>query len=268
MGLTTTISRSEALKQPMLSKEREYELIRRWQEDRDENAIEEIIRAHARIAYKIAASYDKNEEHINDLAQEGILGIIRAAEKFDPGRNLRFSTYAKRWIQTNVFTSTAEIATIVDLPSRVYMKAKSSDANDNPEIKYSAIMASSVVVPLDAPVSDDNETTLMESIRCNRPTPDKIFENKKRQEFFEDKIYSALNILHDRERKIIEMRRLQEPPETLESVAETFEITRERVRQIEVQAMKKIRAHIVNSGDYRTVMEEIESDDSEIDEMI
>ncbi len=279
------ISRADAFSVPILSKERELELIRQYQENGSQRAITELLRAHARIIYKIAGWFDSNETHIDDLVQYGSLGFIKAVERYDHSKGARLSTYSKDWIKMGISSNMSAVANVINMPSRLFLKARSASAVDDPNIKVNAIMAAAPTMPLDAPMSDGNETSLMESIKCNRPTPDAYFHSAKKQEFLSKIVAEAIAVLNSREREIVMLRSGVDPipglpfpvieaqpkadddqttevgeGQTLEAVAERLGITRERVRQIQKGAENKMKMYIRQSPYFRAMMEEFESE--------
>src|SRR3546814_6463986 len=95
----------------MMTQEEEVEAFVAWKERRDHNALERIVRSHARVAWSVAGRYTRNASNVEDLAQEGMLGIMRAADKYDHTRGIRFATYSRWWIRTFVATAAAQVET-------------------------------------------------------------------------------------------------------------------------------------------------------------
>src|SRR5580698_8424679 len=112
---------SQAMAQPMLSPAEEIELFGRWLGNRNVVARDKIVATHMRICYATAARFAKNDAWINDLAQEGSIGLLKAIDKFDPELGYRFSTYASWWIEASVRNHIHIVSTVLTIPSRVYL---------------------------------------------------------------------------------------------------------------------------------------------------
>jgi RNA polymerase sigma factor (sigma-70 family) len=166
-----TMSYRQALSQPMLSQAEELELVRRWRESADESARERLVVTHMRICYKVASNYANNEEHIRDLAQEGVEGLMRAVDKFDPTAGTRFATYARWWVKTHISQKVSKVATVVEIPPRVYLKARSA-ADDDLDTDWVSRQASRGEVALDAPVGEDGEMALIDLLPSHRLDPE------------------------------------------------------------------------------------------------
>lgn len=260
IGMVIT-QKEEAFQQPMLSREVEQDLLKQWKFLKARKALDKLVRAHARLAFSVAMRYDRNPAHVQDLAQYGMMGLMKAADKFEFHFETRFATYARRWVMTYVAQSTSETAAILDIPARLYLKARAAD-NETNEISAEAIKAASPMVPLDAPISDENDATLIETIRCHRPNAEQILENDRRQSFFERKLQEAMDaVLNTRERDVMTLRCLVDPVKTLEEIATIYGITRERVRQIEFSAKVKVRKFLLSDDEALTLLRETEAFD-------
>ena len=240
------LSRSAALAVPMLTPDEEESFIRAWQERGDTDARDRIVRAYARLCYKIAASYSPNPDHVEDLAQEGSFGILRALEKFDPSRGVKFSTYSRFWVHNFVAARASQVVNVISVPSRAFIDARMGripeGRNDH------AVAAAQPFVALDAPAGESGGESVMDRMACSRPTPEEAASEATAQEAFRAAISAAMASLTERERTVIESRRLSDPPKTLEEISDEFGVTRERIRQIEVAAMQKLRNALVAGG--------------------
>jgi len=228
----------------MLTPEEESRLIAAWQRDRDTAARDRIVRAYARLCYSIASRYSSNPDHVDDLAQEGAFGIMRALDRYDPTRGTRFSTYSRMWVKNFVSYAVAGVSTIVDVPARKFIEVRSGRAGEGME---AAVAASAPTVSLDA-TARDGETDLIERLASPEPGPGEVMEEKSTAEHHRRLVEEALSALTERERVVVLRRCLAEIPETLDQIAADFGLTRERIRQVEVAALAKMRAALEASG--------------------
>lgn len=240
------LSRSSALAEPMLSPEDEARHIQAWKHDRNVASRDAVVRAYARLCYRIASQYSANPDHIEDLAQEGSFGILRAMEKYDPSRGVKFSTYSRYWVQNFVAAAAAGVVNVISVPSRAYIDAKMGRLA--PGKNDAAVAASQPFVALDATVGDSGGESVVDRLACPKPGPDLIVEGESAQDFFKLSINEAMSCLTEREKAVVLARRLTDPPLTLEEISESYGVTRERIRQIEMGAMQKLAAALKRNG--------------------
>jgi len=234
------------MSEPMMSPEEEAAVIEAWQQRKEPRALERIVRSHARLAYSMASRYTNNQDHLDDLASEGMIGIMKAADKFDPSCNTRFATYSRWWIMTFISASVGKVSTVVDMPARTYIDAKMGRL-EGPDGER-AHMAVFGGIDLDAPINDEADLTAIDLLECPRPTPEMIVGKKTVEGFHRDVVGKALEVLKPREVEVLTRRRLKEFPDTLEEIASDLKVTRERVRQIEVKAMGKLKRALISAG--------------------
>lgn len=247
---------------PLLTAEKEKELAKRII-DGDEKARELMIQSNLRLVIAIAKGYRKPENSFLDLIQDGTIGLIKATEKFDPDRGFKFSTYATWWIKQSITRGIADTSRTIRMPVHIVekfnkiIKAKKRlfDTLDrdptNEEIaelakvpvdEVSRILSMArTPASLDRPISesaDDNDFKDYLIDTESIPTEERVF-NTVRDEILED----VLGSLSFREQKIIELRfgLDGQEPRTLEDIGRAFNITKERVRQIEVTCLEKMR---------------------------
>ncbi|MDE3074043.1 MAG: sigma-70 family RNA polymerase sigma factor [Chloroflexota bacterium] len=244
----------------LLTPEQEQTLGRRVSEG-DHEAINELVEANLRLVVSVAKKYANRGLPLADLIQEGNLGLIRAAQKFDYKRGLRFSTYAVWWIRQAVGRAIEEQAAMIRLPVYVAqlrqklsrleseLHAKLGRLPDEYELanatgltieRVRAVRSASwVSASLDEPVGEDEDSTLGDL------QPDTKFQAPD-EEIIQDELHQmledALRSLSRREAFVVRARYLLEKPLSLDEVGQQLTITRERVRQIEVEALTKLRA--------------------------
>ncbi|WP_246660411.1 RNA polymerase factor sigma-32 [Nitratireductor sp. XY-223] len=260
-----------AMAAPYLDREEEHELAVLWKEKKDQEALHKIATAHMRLVISMAAKFRNFGLPMNDLIQEGHVGLLEAAARFEPDRDVRFSTYATWWIRASIQdyilrnwsivrggTSSAQKALFFNLRR---LRAKLWRSNENMgesaihqeialavgvNVKDVAVMdarLSGSDTSLNAPVSDSEApgSDRIEFLKSDDPLPDEqvgiIIDQERRSEW----IRSALDKLNPREMKIIQERRLSENGATLEALGTSLGISKERVRQIENRALEKLK---------------------------
>jgi RNA polymerase primary sigma factor len=246
---------------PLLSAGQETKLA--WRVvDGDIEAQQQLVEANLRLVVSIAKRYNSNGISLLDLVQEGNLGLIRAAQKFDPARGFRFSTYATWWIRQSISRAVAEHTRTIHIPVHVvemiYKIKRISrllyqDLGRDPlpeEIAVAMSLTKERVVELqtmaetpislDAPLIDDEQYHLADMLEDTSVTaPADVVTHQ----VLRDQITSAMEALSQRERQVIELRYglYDGYCHTLEELSAFFKLTRERIRQIEVKALRTLR---------------------------
>ena len=249
----------------LISVEEEVELAQRIRKG-DRKALEKLTKANLRFVVSVAKQYQNKGLSLPDLINEGNLGLIKAAEKFDETRGFKFISYAVWWIRQSILQAIAEQSRIVRLPlNRVGSVNKINkianrfeqeherrpsadeigDFVDLPEEKIEdALKVNTRHVSMDAPFADGEENSLLD-ILPNNDSPDTDFELV--MESLRNEINRALLTLNERERHIIEaFFGINQPEMTLEEIGEKFGLTRERVRQIKEKAIRRLRHNTKN----------------------
>ena len=259
---------------PILSEKEEYMLAKRWQTKGDAKAARKLITSHLRLVAKIAFGYRGYKLPIEDLISEGNIGLMKAVKKFDPEKGFRLSTYAMWWIKASINEfilnswSLVKLGTTAaqkklffnlqrlknqmsqiekgELPPEIVKKIAKRLSSKNLKIEEKDVieMNRRLLGPeksLNSPISIDNETekiTLLKSNEENQENKlDKIDEKSKRKEL----LLKALERLNEREKDIFIKRCLDDPPATLEKLSKTYNVSRERIRQIEVRCFEKVK---------------------------
>lgn len=251
----------EIRKTPLLNFEQEQELAKRIAQG-DQDARARMIEANLRLVVAIGKKYINRGLQFSDIIEEGNLGLIRAVEKFQHERGFKFSTYASWWIKQSIERAIVNQTRTIRLPVHIaeivnsYMRATrqlTQSLGRDPQIEEIAkkmgktvekVRSISQVVretySLDMLIGDQEEDTLKDILQdTNALSPASLSDDKRRREHI-DEWLAKLTIS---ERKVVEMRfgLVDGEPQTLDSIGKEFHITRERVRQIETQALKKLR---------------------------
>ena len=249
----------------LITVEEEVELAQRIRKG-DRKALEKLTKANLRFVVSVAKQYQNKGLSLPDLINEGNLGLIKAAEKFDETRGFKFISYAVWWIRQSILQAIAEQSRIVRLPlnqvgsvnkinkianrfEQEHERRPSADEIgdfvDLPEEKIEdALKVNTRHVSMDAPFADGEENSLLD-ILPNNDSPDTDFELV--MESLRNEINRALLTLNERERHIIEaFFGINQPEMTLEEIGEKFGLTRERVRQIKEKAIRRLRHNTKN----------------------
>jgi RNA polymerase sigma-32 factor len=259
----------EAKRFPMLSAEREQELSRAWRDERDQDALRTLIGSHLRLVIKIARGYAGYGLPLADLVSEGNVGLMQAAEKFDPSRGFRFSTYALWWIRASIqeyilhswslvkmgttaaqkklFFNLRRIKSRLaeleqgDLPREIVAKiATELDVPEGEVIEMNRRLAAADT-SLNAPLGIEGDSEWLEMLPDDRPTQEARIADAEEMRLRRHSLDHALKQLKPREREIIFARRIQDEPLTLEELSHRYAVSRERIRQIEVRAFGKLQ---------------------------
>jgi RNA polymerase sigma-32 factor len=260
---------AEAGRHPVLSREEERELGLRWIEQKDRAAFDKLVRSNLRFVIKVASAQRNRGIPLEDLIQEGNLGLIQAVEKFDPRRGVRLLTYALWWIRAYLRKYIMRQSSVVKFgTTRAHRRMLSNlgraqrhlarhsgpDAAADPEriatlLEVDAECVREVMwframqdVSLNAPIGGDmDEVELQDRIPDPSPLPDQRIEEADTSRLASEEVGRALERLCERERTIISGRLLCDDPMTLQDLGERYGISRERARQIEQSARARLQ---------------------------
>ena len=251
----------------LLSPEEEVELAQRIHKG-DRDALERLTKANLRFVVSVAKQYQNQGLSLADLINEGNVGLIKAAEKFDETRGFKFISYAVWWIRQSILQAIAEQSRLVKLPLNQVnsvnkinkMLSKFEQENERrPSIDEiaenidldeekiaEAIRNASRHVSMDAPFSNGDENSLLD-VMPNADAP--LADNLVEMESLRDEIASALKTLNERERKVLEaFYGIGQPEMTLDEIGRSLGLTRERVRQIRQKAIRQLRKNTKNKA--------------------
>jgi RNA polymerase sigma-32 factor len=267
-----------AMKAPYLERGEEHDLAVRWKMKRDQQALHRITTAHMRLVISMASKFRNFGLSMGDLIQEGHVGLLEAAARFEPERDVRFSTYASWWIRASMQdyilrnwsivrggTSSAQKALFFNLRRLRARLAQSSNMLSTTDIRREISLALGVSeadvalmdsrlsasdTSLNAPLNDESGSSSDRSdfLVSEGPLPDEIAEETIDEERRAIWLKDALCVLNEREMEIIGKRRLSEDGATLEALGETLGISKERVRQIENRALEKLKYALIKQG--------------------
>ncbi len=266
---------SAAVAAPYLDRDEEYALASRWRNEADEKAMHVLARAHMRLVIALAVRFRHYGLSLADLIQEGHVGLLEAAARFEPDRDVRFSTYASWWIRAAMQnyilhnwsivrggTSSAQKALFFNL-RRIRAKLAQSSGSASASETFGQIAEALGVsfsdvecmdarlsgpdLSLNAPIGDNDPFAARErtvTLVDDKPRPDEAaglaIDSGRRIAWLKE----ALSALSERERKILCERRLTDDTATLEALGDRLGISKERVRQIETRAMEKLRVEL------------------------
>ncbi|OSQ48638.1 RNA polymerase sigma factor RpoH [Thalassospira alkalitolerans] len=258
---------------PMLSVDEEYMLARRYHEHDDTDAAHKLVTSHLRLVAKIAFGYRGYGLPMADLVAEGNTGLMRAVQKFDPERGFRLSTYAMWWIRAAVTEYILHSWSMVKLGTMAAQKKlffslrkakKQLNIYDNGELspEQANAVAERLGVTgkealemnrrlaardfsLNTPMPKDEGMEYLDTLSSDAPSPESLVADAEERVLHNDMLKNAMGELPDREREIIQARFLSDDPITLEKLGERFGVSRERVRQLEARAFKKIQESVL-----------------------
>jgi len=265
----------KAMQRPLLEREYEVELARKWRDDKNHKAMHELVMAYAKLVVSAASKYKHYGLSNADLIQEGNIGLMQAAGRFDPERGVRFSTYAAWWIRASIQDHILRNWSIVRTGTTAAHKSlffklrrlraqigeadggALTDAGRQKIANTIGVTVKDVIVmeqrlsggdqSLNSLLSADVDTEAIDFVVDTRPTPEQVTISSHDKRVMSNWLNSALNELSTRERFIILKRRLKEEGTTLEELGNMLGVSKERVRQIEHRALIKLKQSLQSS---------------------
>ncbi len=266
----------EIRKFPMLEVEEEYVLAKRWREHEDVEAAHKMVTSHLRLVAKMAMGYRGYGLPLGDVIAEGNVGLMQAVKRFDPERGFRLATYAMWWIRASIQeyilhswslvktgTTAAQKKLFFNLrkvkgqikaieegdltPEHVTEIATRLDLPEVDVINMNRRLSSSDQ-SLNATIRDDGDSEWIDWLVEEEPDQEVVYGETQELDQRRKLLKQAMAILSERERDILDERRLKDDPSTLEDLSKKYGISRERVRQIEVRAFEKVQKSMKNAA--------------------
>ena len=267
----------EIRKFPMLQPDEEYTLAKNWRDNEDRDAAHKLVTSHLRLVAKIAMGYRGYGLPVAEVISEGNVGLMQAVKRFEPERGFRLATYAMWWIKASIQEYVLRSWSLVKMGTtasqkKLFFKLRKVkgqiQALEDGDLKPDQVteIATRLGVPekdvismnrrlggdasLNAPLSKDGESggEWQDWLVDDTETPDVAYEQSEEQDMRSKLLHQAMNGLNERERRIFEARRMSEDPLTLEDLSQEFDVSRERIRQIEVKAYEKVEKAVRNAS--------------------
>ncbi|MEM7458420.1 MAG: RNA polymerase sigma factor RpoH [Pseudomonadota bacterium] len=260
---------SEIRKFPMLAKDEEFMLAKRWQQHEDSDAAEKMVTSHLRLVAKIAMGYRGYGLPMAEVISEGNVGLMQSVKKFDPDKGFRLATYAMWWIRASIQEYILRSWSLVKLGTTAAQKKLffnlrrmkgEIDALDNVQLKPDQVKAiadklnvsekdvismngrmSGSDASLNAPMGAEGDMEWQDWLEDDEPNQADEFARTQEFDARMDLLQTAMADLSEREQHILQERRLTDEPKTLEQLSEVYNVSRERIRQIEVRAFEKLQ---------------------------
>jgi RNA polymerase sigma-32 factor len=256
---------------PMLEPQEEYMLAKRWREHGDREAAHRLVTSHLRLVAKIAMGYRGYGLPIGEVVSEGNVGLMQAVKRFEPDKGFRLATYAMWWIKASIQEYILRSWSLVKMGTTASQKklffnlrkAKSQiSALEEGDLRPEQVktIATRLGVPeqdviemnrrlggdasLNAPLREEGEGEWQDWLVDDHASQENLLAEREESDNRLGVLRGALSVLNPRERRIFEARRLGDEPVTLEELSDEFDISRERVRQIEVRAFEKVQAAV------------------------
>ena len=267
---------------PMLDAEEEYMLAKNWKENGNLKSAHKLVTSHLRLVAKIAMGYRGYGLPVNELISEGNIGLMQAVKKFDPDKGFRLTTYAIWWIKAAIQEYVLRSWSLVKMGTTTAQKKlffnlkkiknqiapnQEGDLRDEhvKEISDRLSVGSNEVINMNRRMMG-HEKSLNDPIKAGETDEwqdwlvddslDQELVMSQKQEFDDKKalLTQAMTILNEREKEILEARRLSENPKTLEDLSKKYKISRERIRQIETKAFEKLQKSMINSNKSKNLL--------------
>jgi RNA polymerase sigma-32 factor len=263
---------AEIKKYPVLTAEQEYMLAKRYAEHEDPEAAAQLVSSHLRLVAKIAMGYRGYGLPVSDLISEGNVGLMQGVKKFEPDRGFRLATYAMWWIKASIQEYILRSWSLVKMGTTAAQKKlffnlrrmkKQLEAYDDTDLSPDDVtkIATDLGVPeqevvnmnrrmmmggdgsLNTPMRNGEEGSgeWQDWLTDDRPLQDEVVADAEEADVRHEMLVEAMKSLNEREQHILTERRLTEKPQTLEELSQVYDVSRERIRQIEVRALDKLQ---------------------------
>ena len=263
---------SEIKKFPVLTQEQEYMLAKRYEEHDDPEAAAQLVTSHLRLVAKIAMGYRGYGLPVSDLISEGNVGLMQGVKKFEADRGFRLATYAMWWIKASIQEYILRSWSLVKMGTTAAQKKlffnlrrmkKNLDAYEDTDLHPDDVkkIATDLGVPEQEVINmnrrmlmggdsslnvsmrgeEENASQWQDWLTDDRPLQDETTADTQEAQVRHEMLLEAMDSLNDREKHILTERRLTEDPQTLEELSKVYDVSRERIRQIEVRAFEKLQ---------------------------
>ena len=274
---------AEIRKFPVLTAEQEYMLAKRYQEHQDPDAAKQLVTSHLRLVAKIAMGYRGYGLPVSELIAEGNIGLMQGVKKFEPDRGFRLATYAMWWIKASMQEFILRSWSLVKMGTTAAQKKlffnlrrmkKNLDAYEDSDLHPDDVKAIATKLgvsetevvnmnrrmmmggdaSLNVSFNEDGEGQWQDMLQDDRPLQDEMVAEGQEAGMRHALLVEAMASLNERERHILTQRRLIDEPQTLEELSQEYNVSRERVRQIEVRAFEKLQKAMLRIADDRRLL--------------
>ena len=273
---------SQIKKFPMLDAEEEYMLAKNWRDSGNLKSAHKLVTSHLRLVAKIAMGYRGYGLPMNEIISEGNIGLMQAVKRFDPDKGFRLATYAMWWIKAAIQEYVLKSWSLVKMGTTAAQKKlffnlkkikKQIAPNQEGDLKDSQVneISRRLDVDKDEVINMNRrlmgqEKSLNDTIKDGENTEwqdwlvdegmdqELLISQKQELEDKKELLYKSIGILNEREKKILEERRLNETPKTLDELSKKYKISRERIRQIETKAFEKLQKAMINSNKSKNLL--------------
>jgi RNA polymerase sigma-32 factor len=274
---------AEIKKFPILAPEEEYMLAKRWSEHQDTDAAAKLVNSHLRLVAKIAMGYRGYGLPTAELISEGNIGLMQGVKKFEPERGFRLATYAMWWIRASIqeyilrswslvkmgttaaqkklFFNLRRMKNQIDAfedgdlkPEDVTKIATDLGVSEDDVVSMNRRMAMGGDTSLNVPLREEGEGQWQDWLVDNEPLQDERVAEAEETKVRHELLVQAMTSLNDREKHILTERRLTDDPKTLEELSQVYDVSRERIRQIEVRAFEKLQKALMNLAGERRLL--------------
>jgi RNA polymerase sigma-32 factor len=274
---------AEIKKFPILAPEEEYMLAKRWTEHQDTDAAAKLVNSHLRLVAKIAMGYRGYGLPVSELISEGNIGLMQGVKKFEPERGFRLATYAMWWIRASIQEFILRSWSLVKMGTTAAQKKlffnlrrmkNQIEAFEDGDLKPEDVtkiatdlgVSEEDVISMNRRMAMGGDTSLNVSLReegdgqwqdwlvDTEPLQDERVADAQESQVRHELLVEAMKALNDREKHILTERRLTDEPKTLEELSQVYDVSRERIRQIEVRAFEKLQKALMGLAGERRLL--------------